>query len=139
MKNSIFENFYKCFDPFCMGKNWFWDFESSGWIWRFWAFFKKFWDFFEKIYFWKKKVFWPILYGKKILNFRFSIFWMNHKNLLKIFTSVIFLTVWGNFQKWIFSKKAQNFLKNAQNLLIHPEDWKSQNQFFPIQNGSKHL
>ena len=29
------------------------------------------------------------------------------------------------------------FSKNAQNLLIHPENWKSQNQFFPIQNGSK--
>jgi hypothetical protein len=23
--------------------------------------------------------------------------------------------------------------------LIHPKNWKSQNQFFPIQNGSKHL
>ena len=28
-----------------------------------------------------------------------------------------------NVQKW-------NFLKIAQNLLIHPENWKSQNQFF---------
>ena len=37
-----------------------------------------------------------------------------------------------NFQKW-------NFSKIAQNLLIHPENWKSQNQFFPIQNGSKHF
>ena len=35
-----------------------------------------------------------------------------------------------NFQKW-------NFSKNAQNLLIYPENWKSQNQFFPIKNGSK--
>ena len=40
-----------------------------------------------------------------------------------------------NFQKWIFSKKAQNLLKNAQNLLIHPENWKSQNQFFPYKMG----
>ena len=37
LKNSIFENF----DPFCMGRNWFWDFQFSGWIRRFWAFFKK--------------------------------------------------------------------------------------------------
>ena len=44
-----------------------------------------------------------------------------------------------NFQKWIFSKKAQNLLKNAQNLLIHPENEKSKNLYFPIQNGSKHL
>ena len=29
------------------------------------------------------------------------------------------------------------FSKNAQNLLIRPENWKSQNQFFPIKNGSK--
>ena len=41
LKNSILENFYKCFDPFCMGRNWFWDFQFSGWIRRFWAFFKK--------------------------------------------------------------------------------------------------
>ena len=34
-----------------------------------------------------------------------------------------------------FFKKAQNFLKNAQNLLIHPEDSKSQNQFFPFKMG----
>ena len=40
-----------------------------------------------------------------------------------------------NFQKWIFSKKVQNFLENAQNLLIHPENWKSQNQFFPYKMG----
>ena len=44
-----------------------------------------------------------------------------------------------NFQNWMFSKKVQNFLKNAQNLLIHPENEKSKNLYFPIQNGSKHL
>ena len=60
LKNSIFENFYKCFDPFCMRKNWFWDVQFSGWIGRFWA-------IFEKFHFWKfLQVFWPILYGKKI-------------------------------------------------------------------------
>ena len=37
-----------------------------------------------------------------------------------------------NFQKW-------NFSKNAPNLMIHPKNWKFQNQFLPIQNGSKHL
>ena len=87
LKNSIFENFR--FDPFCMRKNWFWDFQFSGWIRRFWAFFEKFylWKFFQ--------VFWPILYEKNLI-LRFSIFWMNQKILnnfwkipfLKIFTSV---------------------------------------------------
>ena len=73
-----------------------WDFQFSEWIRRFWAFSKKFWAFFEKIHFWKfLQVFWPILYGEKILNCRFSIFWMNHwkikKKFSKNFTSVIFL------------------------------------------------
>jgi len=80
LKKSIFENFYKCFDPFCMGKNWFWDFQFSGWIRRFWA-------IFEKFHFWKfLHVFWPILYRKKkkILKFRFLILWMNHWKIKKI-------------------------------------------------------
>ena len=54
LKNSIFENFFKCFDSFCMRKNWFWDFQFSGWIRRFWA-------FFEKFYLWKFLLeYWPI-------------------------------------------------------------------------------
>ena len=47
LKNSIFENFYKCFDSFCMWKNWFWDLQFSGWI-------RRFWEIFEKFHFWKK-------------------------------------------------------------------------------------
>ena len=56
-----------------------------------------------------------------------------------IFSDTKWVKTRKNFQKWIFSKKAQNFLKNALNLLIHRENWKSQNQFFPIQNGLKHV
>ena len=57
LKNSIFE---KCFDPFCMRKNWFWDFQLSGWPRRFWA-------FFEKFHLWKfLQVFWLILYVKNL-------------------------------------------------------------------------
>ena len=37
-----------------------------------------------------------------------------------------------NFQKW-------NLSRNAQNLRIYPKHWKSQSQFFPIYNESKHL
>ena len=89
LKNSIFENFYKCFDPFCMRKSWFWYFQLSGWL-------RSFWVFFEKFYLWKfLQVFWPNLYEKKLI-LRFSIFWMNQMILnnfwkipfLKIFTSV---------------------------------------------------
>ena len=77
LKNSIFEKFLKCFDPFCTGKNWFWVFQFFRWI-------RRFWTFFEKFYFWKfLQVFWPILYGKKLI-LRFSIFWMNQK-ILSIF------------------------------------------------------
>ena len=33
LKKSIFENFYKCFNPFCMGKKyWISDFQFFGWI-----------------------------------------------------------------------------------------------------------
>ena len=94
-KSDNFEHFLKCFDPFCIGKNWFWDFQFSQWIRRFWA-------IFEKFHFWKfLQVFWPILYGKKI---DFEIFNFLDKSedseqflkipFLKIFTSVLIHFVW---------------------------------------------
>ena len=80
LKNSIFENFYKCFDPLCIRKKWFWDFQFPEWIRRFWA-------FFEKFHLWKAfKVFWPILYEKKLI-LRFSIIWMTQK-ILSIFWKI---------------------------------------------------
>ena len=84
------------------------------------------------------QVFWPILYGKKLMLW-FSIFWTNQvimntfKNLSsekKLFSTLC--TV-----KKTFSSLNFNFWKSAQNHLIYTENWKSQNKFFPIQNGSK--
>ena len=116
-ENSIFETF-KCYDPFCIGKNRlrlsiFWMNQKILSI------FQKILSFFEKIHFWKfLQVFWPILYGKKLI-LRFSIFWMNQKILsifqkilsffwknsfLKIFTSVLTHFVWGkNIKFQIFN------------------------------------
>ena len=60
------------------------------------------------------------------------IFWFIQKiaNLkINFFTYKMSQNTCKNFQRW-------NFSKNAQNLLIHSENWKS---FFFIHNGSKHL
>jgi len=76
--------------------------------------------------FWKMlRIFWFI---QKIENLKINFSHTKWVKTLKFF-----------FQNWMFSKKVQNFLKNAQNLLIHPENEKSKNLYFPIQNGSKHL
>ena len=82
-KSDHFEHFLKCFNPFCIGKNRlrlsiFWMNQKILSI------FQNILSFFEKIHFWKfLQVFWPILYGKKLI-LRFSIFWMNQK-ILSIF------------------------------------------------------
>ena len=82
LKNSIFE---KCFDPFCMRKNrlnWFWNFQFSGWLRRFWA-------IFEKFYLWKFTSVLTHFVGEEF-NLRLLIFWIN-QNILSFFWKILIL------------------------------------------------
>ena len=101
------------------------------------------WSIFEKFYFWKfLQVFWPILYGKKLI-LRFSIFWMNQK-MLSNFWKILFLKLFLVFWPILYEKKLilrfSIFWMNQKILSIFQKImllwWKKVikfNQFFPSQ------
>ena len=85
LKNSIFEKLFKCFDPLCMRKNrlnWFWNFQFSGWLRRFWA-------ICEKFYLWKFTSVLTHFVGEEF-NLRLLIFWIN-QNILRFFWKILIL------------------------------------------------
>ena len=127
-ENSIFET-YKCYDPFCIGKNRlrlsiFWMNQKILSI------FQKILSFFEKIHFWK--LFWPILHGKKLI-LRFSIFWMNQK-ILSIFQKIMLLW-WKKVIKFnqFFPLYGKKVIKFNQFFPLYGKKLIKFNQFFPSQ------
>ena len=62
--------------------NWFWNFQFSGWLRRFWA-------FFEKFYLWKFTSVLTHFVGEEF-NLRLLIFWIN-QNILRFFWKILIL------------------------------------------------
>ena len=105
LKNSIFEHFYKCFDPFCMGKKyWIADFQFSGWIIG-----KKMTSEKSFSHVWRKNYLWPVInsyvWGKNYL-------WL-----------VINSYVWGKNYLWLvincFSSDVGKMFQTSEFMTSH--------------------